>query len=192
MTATRKKRNKAQRNNHRQRIADLRLQGHTIAQIVKATRLSESTVHRELRALADEWRESAADSINEHRVRELARLEIIERDAWAEWDRSRKNYAKEVTERLKGAGEKGDFETGPKVVRRETGGRIGEAKFLQIILNAQDARRKLLGLDAPTKMAPTDPNGEKAYEPAKMSDAELDARLMELAGRLGLKAAVTR
>lgn len=40
---------KVQRANHRQKIADMRLKGHTIDQIVSATGVSKSTVHRELR-----------------------------------------------------------------------------------------------------------------------------------------------
>jgi hypothetical protein len=183
-----KKRNRAIRADHRQKIAELRLKGTYIADIVRITCLSKSTVHRELRSLAAEWRAAAVESIDAHRHLELARLEIIERQAWLEWERSKIDYVKEVTERVKATNSDGEeFETEPKLVKRETGGRLGDPRFLQTILNAQDARRKLLGLDQPTKVAPTDPTGEKPYDPSKMTDAEIEARLAELARKLGFK-----
>lgn len=182
-----KKRNRVQRASHRQKIAELRLTGHTVHQIVRMSKLSKSTVQREFRALAADWLEAAAIATDEHRAVELARLEQIEREAFAEWERSKLDYAKEFTESVKGMCEQAGFETKPKVVKRETGGRIGDARFLQIILNAQERRAKLLGLDAPTKVAPTDPTGEQPYD--RMSDAEIDARIAELAAKEAAAAA---
>lgn len=177
----RKKRNKAQRADHRQKLADMRLKGLTIEQIVTATRLSKSTVHRELRALTADWRAATAETIDTHRQRELAKLEVSEWQAWTEWERSRSIYWKETTERVKGAGEQGNFETDPKVVKHETGSRVGDPKFLQVILNIMRRRAKLLGLDAATKVAPTDPTGEKSY--ANMSYEEIEARIDELSSK---------
>lgn len=180
-----KKRNQAQRAGHRQTIADMRLKGHTIAEIVKHSRLSRSTVMREIRSLAAQWQASAVEATHEHRARELARLEAIEREAWAEWERSCKPYSKEVTERTRHAGkgeEGGDLVGEPTVIRRETGTRVGDAKFLQVVLSAVDARRKLLGLDAPSKVAPMDHAGEKPYR--NMTDEEINARIRELDERM--------
>jgi hypothetical protein len=86
--------------------------------------------------------------------------------------------------KMPGKGEAAEgFETEAKVVKRETGGRLGDPRLLDIALKAQDARRKMLGLDQPTKIAPTDPTGEKPWEPTKMADAELDARIAELVAK---------
>jgi len=41
----------------------------------------------------------------------------------------------------------------------------------------------MLGLDAPTKIAPTDPTGTKPYE--KISDEELAQRTAELQAKAG-------
>jgi hypothetical protein len=174
-------RNKATKANHRDRIAELRLKSVPVRKIATQLRISESTVARELAALAREWKTHAAQSIDTHRDRELRRLEIIEDAAWKEYERSRKDYSKEVTERIKAIKDGEILETPPEVVKRETGGRLGDPKYLQIALNAQEARRKMLGIDAPTKIAPTDPTGTKPYE--KMDDAELDARVKELLGK---------
>jgi hypothetical protein len=60
-----KKRNQAQRADHRQAIADMRLKGYTIAEIVKHSRLSRSTVMREIRSLAAQWQAAAAEATHE-------------------------------------------------------------------------------------------------------------------------------
>lgn len=167
---------------HRDRIAELRLKAVPLRKIASQLRISLATVNRELAILAKEWKAQAAKSIDTHRDLELKRLEEIERAAWVEYERSKKDYVKQVTERMKVPGRDGEsIETAAQVVKRETGGRIAESRFLQIALNAGEARRKMLGMDAPTKIAPTDPTGAKPYE--KMEDAELDARIRELAAK---------
>lgn len=174
------KRNLAQRAHHRERIAEMRLKSIPVSQIARKLRISDSTVNRELAILAKQWKAQAEATIDIHRQRELARLELIEREAFAEWERSKKNYSKEVTERLKVTDkDSGEItETDPKVIKRETGGRLGDPRLLQVALAAQEARRKMLGMDAPTKVAPTDPTGTKPYE--KMGDDEILKRIAEL------------
>lgn len=58
----------------------------------------------------------------------------------------------------------------------------GNAQAVEKVLKIMERRAKLLGLDAPTKVAPTTPDGQQPYAP--MSDTELDARIRELAGKL--------
>lgn len=157
----------------------MRLKSSTISQIAKAVGVSTATVKRELRDLQAEWRANAADSIEVHRDRELRRLELIEREAFSEWERSKKDYTKSVTEDVEIKAGEGGSVPGTKH-KHETGGRIGDPRLLEIAIRAQDARRKMLGLDAPTKVAPTDPSGDKPYQPEKMTDKELDARIAEL------------
>lgn len=174
-------RNKATKANHRKRIAELRLAFVPVVEIAARLRISTTTVNRELRALSKEWREAASADTEEWKNRELQSLEVLEKKALAEWERSRKDYSKETTERVKASGSEGEFETEPKVVKRETGGRLGDPKLLQVILNIKEQRAKLLGLNAPMKVAPTDPTGEKPYK--AMGDQEIAARIAELMGK---------
>lgn len=181
-------RNKATKANHRKRIAELRLAFVPVVEIAARLRISTTTVNRELRALSKEWREAASSSVEEWKDRELQSLEVLEKKALAEWERSRKDYSKETTERFKfpGKGEDGgDLTTDPTVTKRETGGRLGDPKLLQVLLNIKDQRAKLLGLHAPVKVAPTDPTGEKPY--SAMGDQELNARISELMAKAALK-----
>jgi hypothetical protein len=49
----------------------------------------------------------------------------------------------------------------------------GDTQATAIILKIQERRARLLGLDMPTKIAPTTPDGEAAYNLPSISDAEL-------------------
>lgn len=72
---------------------------------------------------------------------------------------------------------------GGRSAKIEKGGQTGDPRYLQVILGIQDRRAKLLGTDKPQKVAPTTPDGSAPYKP--MTDAELDARIQELAAKVG-------
>lgn len=71
----------------------------------------------------------------------------------------------------------------------------GNLQAIQTVLKIMERRARLLGLDQPVKVAPTNPQGDQPYQSGQMSDAEVDARIAELeakhrgglrdAGRLG-------
>jgi hypothetical protein len=59
------------------------------------------------------------------------------------------------------------------------------------VLRIMERRSKLLGLDAPTKVAPTDPTGQKEYSDATSSSAlaELHSRLDKILDKRGAETA---
>ena len=59
--------------------------------------------------------------------------------------------------------------------------RKGSLEAIDRILKIMARRAKLLGLDAPTKVAPTDPSGEQEY--SGMTDDERIAAIMEIIER---------
>jgi len=62
----------------------------------------------------------------------------------------------------------------------------GDIPSIHAVLKIMERRAKLLGLDAPTKVAPTNPQGDRPYQPGDMSAEERRARIAELeAKRLG-------
>lgn len=144
------RRTKVQRLKDREQIAGLLLRSHTLVRIAEITGLSYKTIQREVRVLEAEWRDAASADIAEVQVRELRRLEQIESEAWAEWERSKQDYEKRVSQ---SGGEGGGYD------KTETGGRLGDPRYLQAALAAHERRCKLLGLDAPQKIAPTNPDG---------------------------------
>lgn len=174
------KRTKAQRLADREKIAGLLLKSWTAPMIARELKLSEATVNREKRILVDEWKKAAADDIDAVKAKELQKLDDLEREARAEWERSKLAYQKKVVEDLIGRG----GETGrAKKAKIETIEQLGDPRYLTIIQGCMDRRAKILGTDAPTKVAPTTPDGKEPYKP--MTDAELDARILELSRKVG-------
>jgi hypothetical protein len=150
------KRTKSEVLRDRELIAKLRLRNRTLNGIVQDTGLSLATVKREIQAIEADWRASANEAVAEIKARELRKLDQIEAEAWAEWERSKLDWFKRM--QLDGSG---TSESGPKhETKEETGGRIGEPRFLAIIVSVQERRAKLLGADKPAKHALTDPEGE--------------------------------
>ena len=56
----------------------------------------------------------------------------------------------------------------------------GDLAAIQTVLRIMERRARLLGLDAPTKVAPTSPQGDQPYQPGAMSAEERRARIAEL------------
>jgi hypothetical protein len=168
------KRSKAQKIKDRETISRLRLRGRTLSEIAAETGLSVMTVRRELKALVGEWQKSAAEDIAAVKARELRRLDAIEAETWSEWERSKKDYVKRVAEKGGKEGSKSKI---------ETGGQCGDPRYLTVLVNLGERRAKILGMDAPQKVAPTDPSGEREY--SSYSDAEIEARIAELTAKYG-------
>lgn len=61
----------------------------------------------------------------------------------------------------------------------------GNPQAVEKAIKIMERRARMLGIDAPTKVAPTDPGGENPYQP-KMSDEELDERIRQLAAKVGM------
>jgi hypothetical protein len=59
----------------------------------------------------------------------------------------------------------------------------GDTAATDRVLKIMERRAKLLGLDAPSKIAPTSPDGEAPYK--GMTERELDQRIAELQAKLG-------
>lgn len=170
------KRTKAQRIKDRETISRLRLRGRTLDQIADEVGVSKMTVRRELKALIGEWQQSAAEDIAAVKARELRRLDEIESETWAEWERSKQDWEKRMVE--KGGGKGGKDKS-----KIERGGQCGDPRYLNVLIGIGERRAKILGVDAPTKIAPTDPTGEREH--GKMTDEELNARIAELAAKVG-------
>lgn len=168
------KRTKAQRLADRERIASLRLRCKTLPQIVAETGLSMATVKREMRIVEAEWRESAKEDIAAVKARELRKLDELEAEARAEWERSKQEHRKRVVESGGRDGKKSKLETQDQ---------CGDPRYLTVILGIHERRAKLLGADAPQKIAPTNPDGTAPY--AGMPDDELNRRIAELAAKVG-------
>lgn len=149
----------------RQEIADLYLQGWAQTAIAKQVGVAQSTVSTDIAAIYEEWRESTIRDFDVMREVELRKLNRVEKEAWAAWERSQ-NPAQAAVVSTDGSEQRTQ-----KTVKEQ----IGDPRYLDQILKCITSRRALLGLDAPTRVAPTSPDGEEAYHSHVMT------KLMELA-----------
>lgn len=149
------KRPQAKRIKDRQVIASMRLACRSLVDIAEETGLSMSTVKRELKVLQAEWQEAYREDIDVVKSRELRKLERLEAEALAEWERSKKDYQKKTVEERPGKGRM----PGGRFAKVETSASLGDPRYLQAILAIHERRAKLLGTDKPLKIAPTNPDG---------------------------------
>ena len=120
---TGKRRSNGQLIRDRRRIADLYLRGWLQVDIAAEVGLSQSTVCQDLKALHKQWVASALVDIDIAKSKELAKIDVLERENWDAWQRS-----------CEGAKTK-----------------TGNPRFLQGIERCIERRCKILGLDAPRK-----------------------------------------
>jgi hypothetical protein len=137
----------------RARVAALYLQGRYQWDIAAELEVDPSTVSRDLKAIRAAWKASAVRDFDEAKGRELDRIDLLERTYWQAWLDSREEH------------------------------QTTTPAFLAGVQWCIDRRCKLLGLDAPTKVAPTDPSGQKEYG-GGLSDADRAAALAALYKRM--------
>jgi hypothetical protein len=166
----------------RAEVAEMYCRCYTQVQLAERFGVALSTIENDLRIIRRRWIERQERGFEEAVATQLEKLDRLEREAWDAWDRSRQPKTKTVM-RQGDAGSK----TGTKAITE----RDGNPRYLEQIQKCLAQRAKLLGLNAPTKIAPTDPTGNLAYGAAIMhqlvemdlSNDELDA-LRKLRGRL--------
>jgi hypothetical protein len=98
---------------------------------------------------------------------ELQKLDRVEREAWAAWERSQQP-AQSAVMSGDGVGQH---------TRKAMHSQHGDLRALETVLKCNAARRAMLGLDAPMQIAPVMPNGEEPFRlaVAHLSVSELRA-----------------
>lgn len=149
----------------RQQVADLYLQGWTQTAIAERLSARQGTISHDLKAIRQQWRESTLRDFDEAQGEELHKIDRVEREAWSAWDRSQKPSQ---SVRVNGVGD-------GQQTQKNVQNRHGDARLLEIVLKCSAARRTLLSLDPPTRIAPVMPNGKEPYRLAvsHMTDSEL-------------------
>jgi predicted transcriptional regulator len=124
-------------------VADLYLHGKTQWEIAGLCGTNQATISRDLKALRAEWLKASVWDVNELIGRELMKIDYLEQEYIAAWDRSKGRKEITATERT----DAGNAQRGKASVRHED--RDGNPAFLQGIQWCIEKRCKLLGLDAP-------------------------------------------
>lgn len=178
------KRSPSQIARDRATIAELYLRGwqqvriseHLTEQSEEGIAYSLDMIRRDLREIRAQWRKSALIDFDAVKQEQLAKLDMMEVQTWDQWLRSCEDYQKHTT----GKGTQGPID------KTETGGQTGDPRYMNVLLSIIERRCKLLGLDAPQKVAPTDPDGKKPYNPPSAEEAS--QRITELLDKLKFNA----
>lgn len=166
------KRNGPQREADLEIIRGLYVRGHTYREIAaKVTELrdyslSYQTIKNDVDEILSRWRETLVESIDKLKADELAKINEVERQAWAEWERSKLDTSRHE----EGSNDKtGCFE------KDITEGRLGDPRYLEIIGKCVQKRCDILGLDAPKRSEVTGRGGAPLLIGVqRMSDEELE------------------
>lgn len=118
--------------------------------------ITHPMVYYDLQQCLIEWKREHLDTIDEYIIQELRKLDKMEQQAWEAWEVSKtgKQRTKEKTNRgrpIKTDATEGDPEYyGYDETTVETS--AGNPRFLDLLLNIQQRRAKMLGFDAPVKI----------------------------------------
>jgi hypothetical protein len=135
----------------RQVVARLYLQGQMQSAISRAVGVSQGQVSYDLTAIRAAWLASLVRNFDEAKAKELAKLDLLEHEAWSAWMRSQQPREMTLTEATEGGevlAPDGTLRPKPPTrkasVRRE--GQAGDPRFLERIQKCIDQRCAILGL----------------------------------------------
>lgn len=152
----------------REAVWELRTKhGLTQMQIAEVIGMSQATVHRDLEWCHEQYRERLVDSVARVRSEQVETLEYLLAEALAAWQES-KEEAMEVQRKSlqaqasSGSGS-GQGQTKIKPVEQTTKvkAQTGDVSYIREARAAMSDIRKIVGADQPSKVALTDPTGEK-------------------------------
>lgn len=150
----------------RAKVARLYLSGLTYSEIGKKVGVDKGTVCRDMRLLKVYWEKMAAQDIDKHKRGIITKLLHVYDEAMRAWERSKRQATKASTKQR--TGDNDWKENAAERMKRD-----GDPRFLKQALAALDQLAKLLGVNAPLKVAPTDPSGEESYDLGKLTNDEV-------------------
>ncbi len=110
-------------------------------------RLTESMVYYDIQQLLISWKRDQLESIDQYVTAELQKLDKMEVEAWNAWELSKQKKTKNKTKKA------GNGLMGRQIMTEEaTETTSGNPRYLDLLLNVQHRRAKMLGFDAPIKI----------------------------------------
>lgn len=182
------KRTKWDRENDYAEIARLYLSGklqRDISKILSEERdytLTQQQISHDLGIIRKRWRDSSLRDFDDLKAQELAKVDQLEVTYWDAWERSTGDRQRRKTARVQG-----EKQTDRAEVLTEE--QVGDHRFLQGVQWCIERRCRILGLDAPTKFAPTDPSGRKSL---MLTEEEREERLKKLLQQVSERAATDK
>lgn len=113
-------------------------------------KVSLATVYADCKLAEKMWREEAVAAVAVGKNEMLAELDLIREEAWKMWENSKKpRIIKSARKRGQTQGDAAGNESTTGVVQEE---RHGDVAALKLLIETQERKAKLLGLDAAIKM----------------------------------------
>lgn len=138
--------------------SSLYLSGKPQVEIAAKLGISQQQVSSYLKTLQKRWQAQAGEAVDARKARELARLDRLEAEHWAAWERSCQNSQTTVnrakTVSLKDENESGLIEL-PALEREWSHterGQAGDPRFLEGVAHCIELRLKIVGGFAPTQV----------------------------------------
>lgn len=149
------KRKRIQREKHREMMTDFVLKGWTQQKIAEYLEISQAQVSYDLKQIRKEWRERSYENVGEHKAIAMAKLDLIEKEAWEAWDKSKEDEEIETAEKIIAEIERSAREDGENTksannrnkATKRVRKRDGNAVFLAKILDVCKERHSILGLN---------------------------------------------
>lgn len=135
--------------------------------------ISKPRINYMIRVLQERWRHSSLMDMADARMKELARIDEVERLAYSEYMRSKKPFTKHVrVSRQAGVDKDGNVlvdANGKEMVvsefRDETYTNAGDPRYLQIIMDCIGQRCRIFGLYAPLRIDWREQAKQDGYDP---------------------------
>jgi hypothetical protein len=132
-----------------------------------------SQISYDLKKLQERWMASSLQDFDAARAAQLARVDHLEREYWDAWDRSKEQCKITFKESTQAGKDRRRVKGSERVEDR-----VGNPAFLAGVQWCIEERSRLLGLNAPQKIAPVTPDGQREYQP--LDDDQLALRIQGL------------
>lgn len=144
---------KLSRDERRKRIlevSELYLAGKPQHEIAQKLGCTQQQVSYDLKLMRRYWLQSSIANFDTRKNEELAKINMVERECWESWEKSKQKSVKMVKEKRPIINKEGMLESEEKTTTtiEDT---AGDPRWMQLILQCSERRVKLLGLDEPIK-----------------------------------------
>jgi hypothetical protein len=134
----------------RKRVAEMYLQGLRQWEIGRRLGVTQQCIAKDVLALEKEWLASTLVDIDSAKAKELARIDRLERVAWAAWRRSCRRKEKATTRMERKMHE--DAQKAKAITSKATELRDGNPEYLKRVEWCISKRCELLKLDPPQRL----------------------------------------
>lgn len=137
-------------------VSNFYLQGLNQGDIATKVGIDQTTVSRTLKTLQAKWAEKSVMNIDARKRVELERIDLVEREAWQAWERSKGDKTEQLTrsKALPSVKDPSKLEVQPVTdIQQRKWVTEGNPKYLNVIMECVERRCKILGIDAPIKIS---------------------------------------